>query len=240
MRKSKVIFVIYLSLNIALLIALTALHIAKAVNGYSVRDSLSPFLFAPIVACKLSAVGINLLYSLFLLISHRDRSFRQWSAFIPLFILLGFSADLMNALGNDIVFYVCFIVAYSIPFLFRKPKLIEGLIRLGIMIVAIVLAIMLTNFNQNVRLTVVVAGTLLVTVVFAAIYFAKNKSKYNFYLLAGALSALVSDAFLAAAYLTSNTLAVANIFSMLVWPTYLIEYIFLNVAFEKSLAVSEA
>ena len=64
-------------------------------------------------------------------------------------------------------------------FLFRKPKLIEGLIRLGIMAVAIVLAIVLTNFKLNVRLTIVVAGTLLVTAVFTAIYFAKDKSKYN-------------------------------------------------------------
>ena len=241
MKKNKPLAIIYLCLNIAFVVAIVTLYIVKAANGYSIRGNSSDFLFAPIVACKLSAVGINLLYSLYLMIRYREKSFKQWSGFIPLLILFAFVADTMNSLSIMIVFYICFMIAYSIPYLFRKPKLIEGFVRLGVMIVVVVLIFVLEQkLSLVTRLTAGVGVTLIVTVVFAAIYYTKDKSKYNLYLLISALFALVSDVFLAIAFLTSSSLIASNILSMFVWPTYLVEFIFLNIALEKSLASSEA
>ena len=232
MKNKRAYFIIYITLSALVLLGLIVLNIVKASNGIPINDVSDPFLFAPITACKLTCVGISLAFGIFTLISHRKVCTKTWASFIGLFLLFGFSADLFNALGQRFAFYILFVAAYTAPLLFQKPSLVEGIVRSAVLIVASVLAVILADkFSETVRLSAIVAVCLFVSVGFAVYRFVKERTKFRLFIMVGLLCALVSDAFLALAYLTNkSSFALASCFSIFVWPTYLIEYVFLNAA----------
>lgn len=158
---------------------------------------------------------------------HDDHQLIDKQNLLVIYLILGLLANIFSIVLSSypILFLISFLLSYLlICFILLEDKK-EILVHLLCLILFFIICLLIPSLRTYVRILSALCFSLLVSNLSLTIYkYIKTKDKYYLYFIFAIIFALISDASLGLRAILSNEI-INNIFSFLVWPTYVINLI---------------
>lgn len=221
----------YLLIEVGLYLTLLVLQVIHMSYGYSLKNNQGS-LFIYIAIAHVGITLSNLLYTIYIFVSNRNKDRIREDLFLVYFSFT-LIADIFFSLTNYMfIGHIAFVICYLTFMVIRKAKIYEYIGCGLIGVIGIIVLLLLHKLTLVLGIDCFLAPVLALNMIMCIIKYVKKRNKENLILMLALIAIVISDVSVGLSSMFLNNIALTNIFSMIIWPFYMIGCSLLNVDYK--------
>lgn len=225
-------FKVYSFIELILYFILLIFQIIYLSFGYNLLDN-SRDIFIYIAILHVLITLVSLIYSSYLFFKNKDKEIIREDLFVIYFIFI-FVADIFFSFVKiDFIGHILFILAYLLLMFIRQARIYEyiGAFVLGSII--LVTLLILKRLSLIMAIDSFLASLIITNMIFSIIKFIKKRDNISLILMIASILIFISDLSIGISELLSVNVYLSNTLCLLIWPTYILACILLNLYYKS-------